>query len=220
MGFQHLFVKGRRALLLLRTRLYWSWRVGHLGRRTGLGRCRKVVNARSVWFGDHVTLEDGWFFVDLAPNAPRGPAKPKISIGHWCTILFDFQVNAAESVTIGDYVLIASRVLITDSDHVVDPRGPRTTRNPALNTAPVVVEHDCWLGQNAVILKGVRVGHHSVVAANAVVTRDVEPYSVVGGIPAKVIGSTRGDVSGGDVTGGDVTAGDVTVARGPAVDRA
>jgi acetyltransferase-like isoleucine patch superfamily enzyme len=54
-----------------------------------------------------------------------------------------------------------------------------------------VIEHNCWLGVNAVVLKGVRIGHHSTVGANAVVTRDVPPRSVVAGVPARVIGSQK-----------------------------
>ena len=84
-------------------------------------------------------------------------------------------------------MLIAPRVFITDSDHVVDSAGERTTLSTEFRSAPIVIEHDCWLGVNAVILKGVRIGHHAVVAANAVVTRDVEPQTIVGGIPARLI---------------------------------
>ena len=92
------------------------------------------------------------------------------------------------SVEVQDYVLISPRVFITDSDHIVDAEGKRTTLNSEFRSAPVTIEHDCWLGVNAVILKGVRIGHHSVVAANAVVTKDVEPRTIVGGVPAKPIG--------------------------------
>ena len=91
------------------------------------------------------------------------------------------------SVEIQDYVLIAPRVFITDSDHVVDAAGERTTLSEEFRSAPVVIEHDCWLGVNAVVLKGVRIGHHSIVGANAVVTRDVPPFSTVVGVPGRVI---------------------------------
>lgn len=102
-----------------------------------------------------------------------------------------FQCNAAVSVEIQDYVLIAPRVFITDSDHIVDPQGDRTTLSDKFTSAPVVIEHDCWIGVNAVILKGVRIGHHSIIGANAVVTKDVPPHSTAVGIPAKIIQRDR-----------------------------
>ena len=54
-------------------------------------------------------------------------------------------------------------------------------------TKAVTIADDVWIGANAVVLPGVTIGQHSVVAAGAVVTQDVPPYSVVGGVPAKVI---------------------------------
>jgi acetyltransferase-like isoleucine patch superfamily enzyme len=125
--------------------------------------------------------------VDLSPSL-KGD-KPKIRIGSHCSILYDFQCNASVSVEVQDYVLIAPRVFITDSDHVVDEAGERTTLCTEFRSAPVVIEHDCWLGVNAVVLKGVRIGHHSVVGANAVVTQDVPPFSTVVGAPARVVDS-------------------------------
>ncbi|MDL2305398.1 acyltransferase, partial [Bacteroides sp. OttesenSCG-928-D19] len=56
-----------------------------------------------------------------------------------------------------------------------------------VDTLPVVIEDDVWIGANAVILPGVTVGKHSVIAAGSVVSRSVPPYSVCAGIPAKVI---------------------------------
>ena len=54
-------------------------------------------------------------------------------------------------------------------------------------TTPVTIEDDVWIGANVVVLPGVRIGTHSVVAAGAIVTKDVPPYSLVAGVPAKVI---------------------------------
>lgn len=144
-----------------------------------------MANPKSISIGHHTTLCDHWALADLSPATADD--KPKIRIGSYCTILFDFQCNASISVEVEDYVLIAPRVFITDSDHVVDSAGERTTLSTEFRSAPIVIEHDCWLGVNAVILKGVRIGHHAVVAANAVVTRDVEPQTIVGGIPARLI---------------------------------
>jgi maltose O-acetyltransferase len=127
---------------------------------------------------------------DLNPFV--GSTSPKIRIGSYCNILHDFQCNASMSVEVQDHVLMAPRVFVTDCDHVVG-EDARTTLSCEFRSAPVVIEHDCWLGVNAVILKGVRIGHHSIVGANAVVTRDVEPHTIVAGIPAKPIGRTKMD---------------------------
>jgi acetyltransferase-like isoleucine patch superfamily enzyme len=104
--------------------------------------------------------------------------------------MHDFQCNAAVSVEVQEYVLVAPRVFVTDSDHVVEEGGERTAFSRKLRSAPVVIEHDCWLGVNAVILKGVRIGHHSIIGANAVVTKDVAPFSTVVGVPARAISGT------------------------------
>jgi acetyltransferase-like isoleucine patch superfamily enzyme len=177
-----------RAFRVMKTWLTWNWRLGHLGRRSILGRCHRTVNPRTLSVGDYVTICDLWMICDLAPE--KGKDAPKVKIGDWCMILDGFQCNVAQSVEIEHHVLIAGRVLISDSDHVVDADGEHTTRCHRLITSPVVIEHDCWIGQNAVILKGVRVGHHSVVGANAVVTKDVPPCSIVAGVPARIIGHT------------------------------
>lgn len=178
-----------RLWCLTRTRALWSWRFHSLGARSVVRKCKIVVNPKTISIGHHTTLSDDWCLADLLSSQPS--TAPKIRIGSYCTILHDFQCNAADSVEIQDYVLIAPRVFITDSDHVVGEEGKRTTQCGEFRTSPVLIEHDCWLGVNAVILKGVRIGHHSVIGANAVVTRDVPPYSTVVGAPGKVIGQKR-----------------------------
>ena len=175
---------------LTRSRALWSWRFHLLAPRATLGRCRLVRNPRSISIGHHTSVGDDWCLADLNPCV--GGDEPKIRIGAHCNIMHDFQCNASVLVELQDYVLVAPRVFITDSDHVVDEAGARTTLCTEFRSAPVVVEHDCWLGVNAVILKGVRVGHHSIVGANAVVAKSVPPHSIVGGVPAKAIG--RSDV--------------------------
>ena len=89
-------------------------------------------------------------------------------------------------VTIGDHVNLAQGITVTalnhnfaDTDKRIDEQG--------VSTSPVVIEDDIWIGANAVVLPGVTIGHHSVVAAGAVVTKDVPPHSLVAGVPAKII---------------------------------
>ena len=89
-------------------------------------------------------------------------------------------------VTIGCHVNLAQGITVTalnhnfeDSDKRIDEQG--------VSTAPVIIEDDIWIGANAVILPGVTIGNHSVVAAGAVVTKNVPPHSLVAGVPAKII---------------------------------
>lgn len=176
--------RARYACNMTRTRLVWGWRLHSLGPRTVLGRKQFVRNPAAVSIGSRVTICDGFVLADLTPGDGR---YPKIRIGDGVIILFRFQCNAAQSVTIGNDVLIASNVLISDSDHIVEPGGLPVTRNPNFITRPVVIESNCWIGQNAVILKGVTVGHDSIIGANSVVTRNIEPCSIAVGNPARVI---------------------------------
>lgn len=139
----------------------------------------------SVSIGDRTVLSDGWWLTDLDPR-PGGP--PRITIGHDCRFLYDFQVNAASSVTIGDGVLTGSRVFVTDADHRVGDDEILTTQVTELVSEPVVIGRNCWLGQNVVVLKGVHLGERCVVAANAVVTSSFPDGTVIGGVPAREIG--------------------------------
>ena len=174
-----------RMCLLAKTRALWSWRFHSLGARSVVGNCRLVLNPATISIDHHTSIGDGWCLADLNPSVLDN--QPKIRIGSYCNIMHDFQCNASVSVEIQDHVLIAPRVFITDSDHVVDPAGARTTLCNKYRNAPVFIEHDCWLGVNAVVLKGVRIGHHSIIGANAVVTRGIAPYSTVVGAPGRVI---------------------------------
>jgi galactoside O-acetyltransferase len=91
-------------------------------------------------------------------------------------------IRANGGVRIGNRVLIAANVTITSREHPVAlPRWGVTT------DAPVVIEDDVWIGAGAVILPGVTIGRGSVIAAGAVVTADVPPFTVAGGVPARMI---------------------------------
>ena len=93
-------------------------------------------------------------------------------------------------VQLGNKVMLGPNVTIIAGDHVTDVVGSYmadvTDKTPGTDL-PVVVENDVWIGANVTVLKGVTIGRGSVVAAGAVVTRSVAPYSVVGGVPARVL---------------------------------
>ena len=89
-------------------------------------------------------------------------------------------------VDIGSHVNLAQGITVTALNHNFDDTEKRIDEQ-GVSTKPVTIEDDVWVGANAVILPGVTIGNHCVVAAGAVVTKDVPPHSLVAGVPAKVI---------------------------------
>ena len=111
-----------------------------------------------------------------------------VNFGRFITIGKNVFINHACSfldmggITIEDHVLIGPRVNIVTENHPLDPTDRR-----ALVTQPVVIKRNAWIGAGATILPGVTIGENAVVAAGAVVSKDVPANTVVGGVPAKFI---------------------------------
>ena len=89
-------------------------------------------------------------------------------------------------VTIGNHVNLAQGITVTALNHNFDDTTKRIDEQ-GIATKPVVISDDVWIGANAVILPGVTIGRHVVVAAGAVVTKDVPDNTIVGGVPATII---------------------------------
>lgn len=85
-------------------------------------------------------------------------------------------------ITIGDGSLIGHNVVLATINHDLNPKNDRKN-----HYAPIKIGAHVWIGSNATVLPGVSIGDWAVVAAGAVVTKDVPPYTVVGGLPAKVL---------------------------------
>ena len=154
--------------------------------------------------GDHHTIMAPWYVDISGPNIRIGkcvtligdrahPVKigvwgreigeGSITIGDYVLASPGTRISASDEITIGDSVMMANGVYITDSDwHGIYDR---TARNAT--ATPVHIGDNAWIGDHAVVLKGVTIGENSVVAARAVVTRDVPANVVVAGNPAKVV---------------------------------
>ena len=94
-------------------------------------------------------------------------------------------------VVIGDNVLIAQNVVIRASDHSFDKKDIPIINQGHLS-GEVIIGDGAWICANAVITRNVKIGKHAIVGAASVVTKDVEPYSIVGGVPAKLIRKRNG----------------------------
>ena len=114
--------------------------------------------------------------------------RDRVAMGDDCTL--NPYVTLAGRVTLGDGVRIASYAALYGFNHVFDDLEIPIWWQ-GLDERGIVVEDDVWIGTHVVICDGVTVGAHSVLAAGTVVTKDVPPYSVVGGVPARVLYDRR-----------------------------
>jgi acetyltransferase-like isoleucine patch superfamily enzyme len=108
----------------------------------------------------------------------------KIRIGKCCKISEDVFLQGA---IIGDYVMIGPNTAILTKSHQHESTDIPMVKQGETEDRIPVIEDDVWIGRNAIILPGLRIGAGSIVGAGAVVTSDVPPYSVVGGVPARMI---------------------------------
>lgn len=113
-----------------------------------------------------------------------------ISIGSGCNFGAFNHITAINHVEIGDNCLTGKWVTISDNNHGTTDRCdlelPPLLRK-VTSKGPVVIGRNVWIGEKATILAGVTIGDGAVIAANSVVTKDVPPYSVVAGMPAKIV---------------------------------
>lgn len=111
----------------------------------------------------------------------------EITFGDRCYVGHSSTIAAHRSIMIGDDVMIADLVTIRDHEHRFDqPHLP--IRQQGVRAARISIGNNVWIGSKATLTSGVTIGYNSVVGANAVVTKDVPPYSIVGGVPARVLG--------------------------------
>jgi len=89
-------------------------------------------------------------------------------------------------VEIGNNIIIAQHVVMSGLNHGYEDINVPIRLQPCA-TSKIIIEDDCWIGANAVITAGVKIGKHSIVAAGSVITKNVPPYSIVGGNPAKLL---------------------------------
>lgn len=111
---------------------------------------------------------------------------PNLRIGKNFHATRNFTVQCAGNITIGDDVLVASDVFIINYNHGLSPLS-QSYLNNKLEVSDVVIGNGVWLGNNVIVLLGVHIGDKSIIGAGSVVTKDIPPYSIAIGNPAKVV---------------------------------
>lgn len=175
-------IPGRIGRLL--RRWYYRCRLGAAGRTLSIGRHVLIACPGNMRVGDGLYLVDGAVL--------RACGKGRLTIGNRFGANGNAQVIADNGgeIVIGNDVMIGPNVVIRASNH-----GTARTDVPMWDQGHVAeriaIGDDVWVGANAVIVAGVTIGSHAVVAAGAVVTRDVPDYALVAGVPARVIADRR-----------------------------
>lgn len=155
-----------------------------------VGKRSVIGNIKCDWLGsliignDCCIMNDSSFWVKN-PFSEDNYIKigDNVFIGRNC----DF--NCSKRITIGNNCLIASNTIIVDVNHGIN-KDYQIYEQPIV-ADEIIIEEDVWIGAGAIILKGVRIGVGSVVAAGAVVTKSILPYEIWGGVPAQKIGVRR-----------------------------
>jgi acetyltransferase-like isoleucine patch superfamily enzyme len=195
------------ALGLALRRVLWRRLFHNSGRGVVWGRNIALRHPRKMDIGDAVVVDDhclldaqgcvpGEFTIGAGTLISRncivsgkhGPLTigPRANIGAGC-ILY-----ASARIEIGADTMLAALCYIGGGRYTTRGRLDIPIAAQALPTRGVVIEEDCWLGAGVTVIDGVRVGRGSVIAAGAVVTKDVAPYSVVAGVPGRLV-ATRLD---------------------------
>lgn len=143
---------------------------------------------RKIIAGDRVTI--GKHAIIRPSNIYGGSIGEGLKIGNNSNIGPFAYIGCSGYIEIGDNVMISPRVSIYAENHVYD-QPDMLLKDQGVKVESVIIEDDCWIAANSIILAGVTIGKGSVIAAGSVVTKTIPPYSIAAGVPAKVIGSRK-----------------------------
>lgn len=165
-------------------RTYWvKQKFKRCGSSLFVGKNIRLVNPQFVVLGKDVALRES---CELCCNQCLGK-EPALFIGDRVSVGKYTCIGCSNSIIIGNDVLIAPFVHITDRSHKYEDIHVSVIRQGDCSKGPVVIGDECWLGFGVQIMPGVNIGKHCVIAAGSVVTRDIPDYSVAVGNPAKVV---------------------------------
>ncbi len=164
-----------------RPRLWVKWFVNPFLHKKGKGStvCRRtrmdVLPFNNFSLGSYSTIED---FVTINNGVGDVHIGDRSRIGIGNVVI--------GPVNIGNDVIFAQNIVMSGLNHVYEDINTPIHQQP-VTTGTITIEDECWLGANVVVTAGVKIGKHSVVAAGAVVTKDIPPHSIAVGNPARVI---------------------------------
>ena len=189
--FVRLRIKSAKGLLLVgkKVRIFYPNNL-QVGYNTIIedGAEINCLSLQGIKLGNRVTI--GKYAIIRPSNIYGGPIGEGLTMGENSNIGPYNYIGCSGKITIGNNVMLAPRVSIYAENHVFD-HPEILIRDQGVEKKEVIIEDDCWIAANSILLAGVTIGKGSVVAAGSVVTENVPPYSVVAGVPAKWIKSRK-----------------------------
>lgn len=175
---------------ILARRLLFKGAMQHCGVKLTTEQGCRFCGVNKMRFGNNVSVGYGCSF--FAQATERG-----IEIGDNVSFNSDVMVNADVGglIRIGSNSIIGPGTIMRSSDHVFTSRDV-SIRYQGHKAGTIVIEEDVWVAANVVVVGNVRIGRGAVIAAGAVVVRDVASYTVVGGVPARLIKERPGNLEG------------------------
>ena len=140
------------------------------------GKVGRILGSECITI-DKETVFNDYFYLTTWPNLVK--EKPSLVIGAYCNFGAFNHITCTNKITIGNNVLTGKWVTISDNNHgdsSLEMLKMHPIKRPIVSKGPVVIEDDVWIGDKATILSGVHIGKGAVIAANAVVTKNVPAY--------------------------------------------
>jgi acetyltransferase-like isoleucine patch superfamily enzyme len=179
----HVRKYGQNSWRQILRRIWLRNKLGSIGENVCVeNNVRFLRHPKNIILGSHLIIKEG---ARLCPTHP----KAKISIGDWTTIGHHTFLFSSFEISIGANCLIAPFCYLIDSDH--GTHADTLIREQKMTASPITIGDDVWLGKGVTVLIGVTIGKGCVVGAGSVVTKDLPPYSIAAGSPAKIV-SRRG----------------------------
>lgn len=160
--------------------------IKHIGRGSLLAEGVKIYRGEHLAIGAHSSIMSHC----IIETSPADGKAPILEIGDNVSIGEYSHITCANKITIGNGVLTGRFVLITDNAHgkcTYEDSDIAPQQRSIYSKGAVIIKENVWIGDKATILPGVTVGKGAVIAANAVVTQDVPDYTIVAGVPAKIV---------------------------------
>lgn len=183
-------------------RINWLQTVGEVPSNARIGWHAQLIGA-GISIGEYTRIDDFAMiraridpqrrdYVTIGSHCRVWPSAGIYSLGGFvrlgdgCSVNSHTMLYGTGGIEIGNWVRIAANSVIVASMHIFE-RSDIPIKEQGVQARGIVIEDDVWIGAGTCILDGVRIGRGAVIAAGAVVNRDVNPYEVVGGVPARVI---------------------------------